>query len=75
MASRPVYSIAMITCINPLMMIGFKAQLLLRMEVFEIYSTHKAFMNVWCTEASIERLTLSLTWNDISSEENVYIFK
>lgn len=30
-------------------------------------------MNAWCTETSIERLTLSLTWNDTFSEENVYI--
>jgi len=46
------------------MTLGFKAQLLLKMEVFKIYSTHKIFMNACCTETSIERLTLSLTWND-----------
>jgi len=55
------------------MMLGFKAQFLVRMEVFLIYSTHKAFMNPWCTETSIERLTLSLTWNDAFSEEIVYL--
>jgi len=30
-------------------------------------------MNACCTETSIEKLTLSLTWNDAFSEENVYI--